>query len=85
MPHVIIKLYPGSSEEQKEEMVKEVSLALQKSLGKSERSISVAVEEIGPDDWPEQVYRPDIIEKVDRLYKRPGYVPEGMVLPGEGE
>jgi len=28
---------------------------------------------LGADDWRDQVYRPDIIEKADTLYKKPGY------------
>jgi 4-oxalocrotonate tautomerase len=40
-----------------------------------EKSVSVAFEEIEPDDWAEKVYRPDILNKETRLYKRPGYNP----------
>jgi 4-oxalocrotonate tautomerase len=40
-----------------------------------EKSVSVAFEEIRPEDWVEKVYRPDILENQQRLYKKPGYNP----------
>jgi len=73
MPHVIVKLYPGRSEQQKtrlaEEIVKDV-VAIAKC---EEKSVSVAFEEIKPEDWAEKVYRPDILNKPEKLYKKPGY------------
>jgi len=75
MPHVIVKLYPGRSEEQKtrlaEEIVKDV-VAIAKC---EEKSVSVAIEEIKPEAWAEKVYRPDILDNQERLYKKPGYNP----------
>jgi 4-oxalocrotonate tautomerase len=75
MPHVIVKLYPGRSEQQKtrlaEEIVKDV-VAIAKC---EEKSVSVAVEEIKPEAWAEEVYRPDILDNQERLYKKPGYNP----------
>ena len=75
MPHVIVKLYPGRSEEQKiqlaDEIVKDV-VSIAKCL---ERSVSVAFEEIEEKDWAEKVYQPDILDKKDTLYKKPGYKP----------
>jgi 4-oxalocrotonate tautomerase len=35
--------------------------------------VSVALEEITPAEWAEKVYRPDIVEKVATLHKKPGY------------
>jgi 4-oxalocrotonate tautomerase len=75
MPHVIVKLYPGRSEEQKtrlaEEIVKDV-VAIAKC---EEKSVSVAFEEVKPEERTEKVYRPDILEKQETLYKNPGYNP----------
>ena len=77
MPHVIVKLYPGRSEEQKtrlaEEIVKDV-VAIAKC---EEKSVSVAIEEIKPEAWAEEVYRPDIVNNQEKLYKKPGYNPFG--------
>jgi 4-oxalocrotonate tautomerase len=75
MPHVIVKLYPGRSEQQKtrlaEEIVKDV-VAIAKC---EEKSVSVAIEEIKPEAWAEEVYRPDILDNPEKLYKKPGYNP----------
>jgi len=35
----------------------------------------VAFEEVDPADWPEKVYKPDVLDKQDKLYKKPGYNP----------
>lgn len=43
--------------------------------GCEETSVSVAVEEVDPVDWPEKVYRPDIIDKEETLIIKPGYNP----------
>ena len=75
MPHIIVKLQPGRSEQQKtrlaEEIVKDV-VAIAKC---EEKSVSVAIEEIKPEDWAEKVYRPDILNNPEKLYKKPGYNP----------
>jgi 4-oxalocrotonate tautomerase len=38
-----------------------------------EESVSVAMEEIKPQEWVEKVYGPEIKNNLDRLYKKPGY------------
>jgi 4-oxalocrotonate tautomerase len=77
MPHVIVKLYPGRTEEQKiklaEEIVKDV-IAIAKC---EEKSVSVAIEEIEKEDWAQKVYKPDILNNKGSLYKEPGYSPFG--------
>lgn len=75
MPHVIVKLYSGRSEQQKQEIADAVAKAVMASAGSAERSVSVSIEDVEPDEWVETVYRPDIIEKPDQLYKKPGYDP----------
>jgi len=35
--------------------------------------VSVAFEEVPSEEWSEKVYHPDIEEKWDTLYKKPGY------------
>ena len=42
-------------------------------LGYGEESVSVAMEEVKPQDWAERVYTPDIRNKWDKVYKKPGY------------
>jgi len=38
-----------------------------------EHSVSVAVEEIKPQEWAEKVYKPEIKNRLGKLYKKPGY------------
>ena len=75
MPHVIVKLYAGRTEAQKAKLAEEVTKAVMTGAGSAEDSISVSIEDVAPGDWTEKVYVPDIIEKWDALYKKPGYDP----------
>ena len=73
MPHVIVKLWPGKSKEQKERLAERISQAVMDVLDYGEESVSVAMEEVKSSDWAKQVYQPDINAKWDKLYKKPGY------------
>jgi 4-oxalocrotonate tautomerase len=75
MPHVIVKLYPGRSEQQKKLLAEEIAKDVVTIAKCEEKSVSVAFEEIEPADWPESVYKPDILDNLDTLYKKPGYNP----------
>ena len=75
MPHVIVKLYPGRSEEQKKKLADEIVKDLVAIAKCDEKSVSVAFEEIAKEDWAEKVYKPDILSKKNSLYKEPGYNP----------
>jgi 4-oxalocrotonate tautomerase len=48
-------------------------------LGSSKASVLVSTEDVTPADWPASVYRPDILDKPDSLYRKPGYNPFGAV------
>jgi len=73
MPHVIVKLWPGKSEVQKARLAAAITKDVMEVLHFGEESVSVAIEEVKSRDWAEQVYKPDIQDKWDRLYKKPGY------------
>ena len=77
MPHVIIKLWPGKTEEQKQQLTDSIVKDMVSTMDCKESSISVAFEEVEPDEWAEEVFRPDILESEDKLYKKPGYNPFG--------
>ena len=72
MPHVIVKLWPGKSDTQKQELADAITRDLMKILNSGEKSISVAMEEIPAEDWAEKVYKPEIMTS-RTLYKKPGY------------
>jgi 4-oxalocrotonate tautomerase len=73
MPHVIVKLWPGKSEQQKKQLAAEIIKAVMITLGYSEESVSVGIEEVKSGEWTEQVYKPNIVAKRDTIYKQPGY------------
>jgi 4-oxalocrotonate tautomerase len=75
MPHVIVKLWPGKSEQQKKKLAEEVTKAVMSTLNYGEESVSVGIEEVKPQDWTDQVYKPDILGKWETIYKEPGYEP----------
>jgi len=75
MPHVIIKLYPGRSEEQKNALAASVGKDIVATLGCPERVVSVAIEEVAPEDWPDTVYKPEILDRPEQIYVKPGYNP----------
>jgi len=75
MPHIIVKLYPGRSEEQKKELAEKIAQDVVAIAKCEEKTVSVAFEEILPEDWAQKVYKPDILDNQHKLYKKPGYNP----------
>ena len=73
MPHIVVKLWPGRSEEQKQALAHRVTEAVMETMDASEASVSVAMEEISPAEWPQAVYKPEIHDQWEALYKKPGY------------
>ncbi len=73
MPHVIVKLWPGKSERQKKDLAERIAHDVMDVLNYGEESVSVGFEEIRSQDWKDKVYKPDIQDKWDKLYKKPGY------------
>jgi 4-oxalocrotonate tautomerase len=73
MPHVIVKLWPGPSEQQKARLAEAITKDVVDILRLGEESVSVAAEEVEARDWAEKVYKPDIVGKPEQLYKKPGY------------
>ena len=75
MPHVIVKMHPGRSEQQKAQLTEAIVKDVMTFTGVGDEAVSVSIEEIGPSDWMEKVYQPDILNGPGRLYKKPGYDP----------
>ena len=73
MPHVIVKLWPGKSERQKTRLAEAIVKDVMTVLHYGEESVSLAIEEVAPDDWADQVYQPDVVHSRGKLYKQPGY------------
>ena len=66
MPHVIVKLWPGKSERQKEELAARITKAVVDTLVYGEDSVSIGFEEVVPEEWMAKVYDPDIRAKPGR-------------------
>ena len=75
MPHVIVKLLSGRTEQQKQQLADAVTQAVVRSLRCGEESVSVSLEEVAPTEWTEKVYKPDILGGPGKLYKKPDYNP----------
>ena len=75
MPHIVVKLWPGKSEKQKIRLAEEIVKDVMTLLHYGEESVSLAIEEVKQEDWKEKVYKPDIQNKWEKLYKKPGYEP----------
>ena len=71
MPHVIVKLHAGRSEQQKARIADAVTKAVMATTGHGEDAASVAIEDVEPKNWAEQVYKPDIIGKSGELTRSP--------------
>ena len=78
MPHVVVKLWPGKSEQQKARLSEAIVKDVMNVLNYGEASVSVAIEEVKPEDWAEKVYKPDIQNKWEELFKKPGYDPSDL-------
>jgi len=72
MPHVIVKMHPGRTVEQKNKLAQAIADSIVKIAKCEVKSVSVAIEEIAPEKWAETVYRPDILDKEETLVIKPG-------------
>jgi 4-oxalocrotonate tautomerase len=75
MPHVIVKLYSGRPDQEKSKLADALTKAVMTTLRYGEESVSVGIEDVRPEDWKEKVYKPDILDKREMIYKKPGYEP----------
>jgi 4-oxalocrotonate tautomerase len=73
MPHIVVKMYPGRTPEQKSRLVESITQSVMDSVLCDEKSISISIEEINKEDWCEKVYKPEILGRPDILVKKPGY------------
>jgi len=74
LPHVIVKLWPGKSAEQKRQLSDAIVSDVTSILNYGGESVSVAFEEVASSEWTDRVVNPDILAKWDILTKEPGYV-----------
>jgi 4-oxalocrotonate tautomerase len=75
MPHVVVKLWPGKSKEQKDRLTRAIVRDVTNIFNYGEESVSVAFEEVAASDWNAKVFEPDILGNWNNLTKEPGYGP----------
>lgn len=73
MPHIIVKIAIGRSEAEKKKLAEEITKAVMNVTIAEADFVSVSIHEVVKEDWKEQVYKPDILEHWDKLYKEPNY------------
>ena len=73
MPHVIVKLWPGKSDEQKRRLSHAIVRDVTSILNYGDESVSVGFEEVSALDWEPRVFNPEILNKWGTLTKEPGY------------
>ena len=81
MPHVIVQMHPGRSEQQKTQLAEAIVKDVMAITKVGSEAVSVAIEEVKSGDWTDKVYKPDVLDAPGKLYKKPGY---GLSdLPGQ--
>ena len=53
-------------------LMRELAKTVIAVLGSKPESISIGIEDVGPDDWDEKVRKPDIVAKPDTIFKSMG-------------
>ena len=73
MPHVIVKLWPGKSEQQKRRLAEAITRDVMDVLDYGEESVSVAMEEVTAAGLGGEGLQARHREQAGQLYKKPGY------------
>ena len=71
-PHNRLSNYPGRTEEQKIRVTEAITKNVVEIANCPEDTVSLAIEEISPEQWDEKVYKPDILNKEQLLQKDDG-------------
>ena len=66
MPYIAIKSFP-KDEETKNKVAEEINQIFLKYWGCPPEAISISMEEVKPEDWQEQVVKPEIEKKTDKM------------------
>lgn len=72
MPHIVVKLWPGRSDEIKTNLAQKIAHDVAEDLKVDISDVSVAFEEVAQSDWGEQVYKKEIRDN-ENIYFKPGY------------
>ena len=78
MPHISVKMLKGRTEEQKQKLASALTNALKESLGVGDTHISLTIEDYDAQAW-QSVFKEEITDKKNVLYKKPNYNPEDLL------
>lgn len=73
MPHIVVKMFPGRTPQQKQDLADALTQAMIATLQTPADAISVAIEDIEKCDWMDRVAKPEIAGKAAMIFKKPGY------------
>lgn len=74
MPHVDIKCFPRDlNDEQKTALATDIAEVIIRHLNSKPGSISVALNEVNPDEWKTQVWDTQIAPQAETLIRKPEY------------
>ena len=71
MPHIVVNIWPGRSDETKAELANRLALETAQVLQMDNEYVSVAFQEVPEADWDAFCKR-EIDEKPENVFKRPG-------------
>jgi len=77
MPHIVIKMLKGRTQEQKKTAAEKLAAALTEAIGCNPTHVSVSVEDFTPEEWQEQ-YRIEVAEN-QNLVLTPDYDPKDVL------
>ena len=58
MPHIIVKIWPGKSKQQKKDLAEDFKIKMNESWGIPKNVITIAFDEVKPEEWYEKVHIP---------------------------
>lgn len=73
MPHVTVRLYPGTGEEEKATLATAIQQAVMAAIGAKKDAVSVSIREVDARDWQQEVYKKEIVKNAQDVYIKPGY------------
>ncbi|ELY6223347.1 tautomerase PptA [Cronobacter muytjensii] len=74
MPHIDVKFFPRDlSEPQQQALAEALTQVIVKHLQSKESAVSVALNEVQPEQWKETVWDKEIAPHLDTLARKPGY------------
>ena len=71
MPHIVVNVWPGRSDETKKKLANKIALDVADVLEMDTEYVSVAFEEVPEAEWDAFCKR-EIEDKLDCIYKKPG-------------